>query len=82
MFDVRKVLMKISTKDEAVKSGRKNNEQLPVGSNKQKSTTIGFEDIERRAYHIWLDNGCRHGKHLEDWLQAEQELEAEENIGE
>ena len=57
---------------------KKANDKLPKPGRK-KSTTVTFEDIEKRAYHKWLGKGCRVGKDLEDWLEAEQELEAEEN---
>jgi hypothetical protein len=39
-------------------------------------TSLRFE-IEKRAYNIWLSNGCRHGEHVSHWLQAENELFAE-----
>ena len=34
------------------------------------------DDIALRAYHIWLERGCSHGGDGQDWLQAEQELQA------
>ena len=33
------------------------------------------EDIRRRAYEIYLDRGEQPGRELDDWLQAERELE-------
>jgi hypothetical protein len=30
--------------------------------------------IEKRAYEIWLSNGCSHGDDIADWLQAENEV--------
>jgi hypothetical protein len=33
------------------------------------------EDIRRRAYEIYLERGEQSGQELEDWLQAERELE-------
>jgi DUF2934 family protein len=33
------------------------------------------EDIERRAYEIFLERGGREGCEMEDWLQAERELQ-------
>ncbi len=32
------------------------------------------EEIERRAYEIYLERGGSHGQDLEDWLQAERDL--------
>jgi hypothetical protein len=34
------------------------------------------EDIRRRAYEIYLERGEQPGRELDDWLQAERELEA------
>ena len=33
------------------------------------------EDIRRRAYEIYLERGEQPGGELDDWLQAERELE-------
>ena len=34
------------------------------------------EQIERRAYEIYLARGGEHGSDLSDWIAAEQELKA------
>jgi hypothetical protein len=41
------------------------------------STEIQEEDIARRAFELYEARGCQDGHDLEDWLQAEQELEAQ-----
>ena len=33
------------------------------------------EEIRRRAYQIYLERGEQPGRDLDDWLQAERELE-------
>ena len=33
------------------------------------------EEIRRRAYEIYLERGQQPGRALDDWLQAERELE-------
>ena len=33
-----------------------------------------LEEIELRAYHIYLERGSAEGSPIEDWLQAEREL--------
>jgi hypothetical protein len=33
------------------------------------------EEIRRRAYEIYLEHGSLPGKELDDWLQAERELQ-------
>ncbi len=30
--------------------------------------------IEERAYELYLERGCEHGRDIEDWLEAEREL--------
>jgi Protein of unknown function (DUF2934) len=37
------------------------------------SVPIG-EEIELRAYQIYIERGGAHGQDVEDWLQAEREL--------
>jgi len=32
------------------------------------------EDIRLRAYHRYLHRGAEHGRHVDDWVEAEQEL--------
>jgi hypothetical protein len=29
------------------------------------------EEIRRIAYHLWLDEGCPHSRHLDHWFKAE-----------
>lgn len=29
------------------------------------------EEIRQIAYHLWLDEGCPYGRHLDHWLKAE-----------
>ena len=51
------------------------------------ATMLTHEDISRRAYEIYVENGCKEGQSEQNWLQAEQEmknreewLEADEEI--
>jgi hypothetical protein len=37
----------------------------------------GNEEIRLRAYEIYLERGEQPGRELDDWLQAERELESE-----
>jgi hypothetical protein len=46
----------------------------PLGA----SAPVSDGEIARRAYDIFLARGCEHGRDLEDWLQAERELNAPE----
>lgn len=44
------------------------------------STGIQEEDIARRAFELYEARGCQNGHDLEDWLQAEQELEDQRRL--
>ena len=33
-----------------------------------------YDEIALRAYHIYLERGCTPGDPMQDWLQAEREL--------
>jgi hypothetical protein len=35
------------------------------------------EKIAQRAYEKWMKHGCTHGRHVQDWTEAEAELKAE-----
>ena len=37
---------------------------------------ITKEDIARRAYELFLSRGQEEGRDVEDWLEAERQLEA------
>jgi hypothetical protein len=38
--------------------------------------TVTRDDIARRAHDLYLARGCKHGRDVEDWLQAERDLRA------
>jgi hypothetical protein len=38
------------------------------------SNTPSHEEIEVRAYEIFLERGGEHGRDVEDWIAAEREL--------
>lgn len=40
-------------------------------------TKIPHEKIAMRAYEKWLKRGCKHGNHVQDWMEAEAELRTE-----
>ena len=42
------------------------------------TTMLTHEDISRRAYEIYVRNGCKEGQSEQNWLQAEQELKNRE----
>ena len=40
------------------------------------------EQIEKRAYELYLARGCEPGMDVEDWLAAERELTVETDVPE
>ena len=42
--------------------------------NNTEATLPMEERIRRRAHGIWLERGGQDGSHMDDWLQAEQEI--------
>jgi len=42
------------------------------------AVTLKHEDISRRAYEIYVENGCKEGQSEQNWRQAEQELKNQE----
>jgi len=38
------------------------------------SNSLSPEEIRQRAYELHVEGGCVHGRDLDDWLQAEQDL--------
>lgn len=38
--------------------------------------TVSLEDVARRAYAIYLEEGRPDGRHLDHWTRAESELRA------
>jgi hypothetical protein len=38
---------------------------------------VPHEKIAMRAYEKWCKRGCHHGSHLQDWYEAERELQGE-----
>jgi hypothetical protein len=41
------------------------------------SATVTNSDIARRAYKLYLGRGCEHGHDVDDWTQAERELQSD-----
>jgi hypothetical protein len=50
----------------------------PRATRKPRTSKTGpsLEQIQLRAYEIYLQRGCAPGDPMEDWLQAERELAA------
>lgn len=61
---------KRESKKPAAKPGR----ETSTGKRAKSSSQPTREDIERRAYEIYIERGGTEGCEMEDWLQAEREL--------
>ena len=58
---------------------RKTTRRLVPGKTAAASSTstavaVSDEDVAKRAYLIYLEEGCPDGRHLEHWTRAEAEL--------
>jgi hypothetical protein len=40
-----------------------------------RTSVVTGADVAQRAYHLFLARGGEHGHDVEDWLQAERELD-------
>jgi hypothetical protein len=61
---------RIESLDPQATSTQAETREVPVGN-------MGDEQIRLRAYEIYLERGEQPGRELDDWLQAERELESE-----
>lgn len=43
-------------------------------ANDRRTSEPTIDDIRRRAYERYLERGGNHGRHFDDWLEAEKEL--------
>ncbi len=43
------------------------------------TATLMHEDIAKRAYEIYVKRNCQQGQSELNWLQAEEELQSQEN---
>lgn len=50
-------------------------------SQSTEETFPAHEDIEKRAYEIYLDQGCEQGRALDHWFRAEEQLMRERGVG-
>lgn len=51
----------------------------PVRAKESLTETLPLEEsIRRRAYELYVDRGNQSGSELDDWLQAEEEILAQE----
>ena len=49
----------------------------PATSHTTTPAKVPQEKIAMRAYEKWVKRGCMHGRDMQDWLEAENELRVE-----
>lgn len=54
--------------------------QTRIGTPQTATGQVTHERIAQRAYEKWQKHGC-HGRHMQDWIEAEAELRAESGSG-
>jgi len=65
------------------KPNRNVSKQPPASSTQAETGEVSVgnsapdKEVRRRAYQIYLERGEQPGRELDDWLQAEHELEGE-----
>jgi hypothetical protein len=58
------------------RSSQKNNVvEMPTAEMRRSASELTRDTIARRAYEIYLSRGGTHGHSMDDWLQAEGELQ-------
>jgi hypothetical protein len=58
----------VTRKSRRAVAGKRSIPPAPTG------TVMTDADVARRAYLIYLEEGCPQGRHLDHWLRAETEL--------
>jgi hypothetical protein len=52
---------------------------MQAGQTGLSASRVPADRVAQRAYEKWLKRGCVHGYDLQDWVEAERELLAEQN---
>ena len=47
---------------------------------RSENRAANYDEVSRRAYELYLERGGLPGKELEDWLQAEHEIESAAHV--
>lgn len=54
-------------------------EKIRPSAEQMSERKLSREEVERRAYELWLARGAPHGSDQADWLQAERELKGKDS---
>lgn len=64
----------MKNKARAVDAPHKEHEPAESENRGPEPSGVNAEAIRQRAYELYVEGGCVHGRDVEDWLQAEREL--------
>ena len=62
------------TKTKRQASTESDSKQAHDMRNDSRMSAAAADDIARRAYELYEERGCEHGRDCDDWLLAEHEL--------
>ena len=65
---------KASDSDTPVQPKARKKKAAPAPASAPAGPEPTLDDIRRRAYERYQERGGNHGKHFDDWLEAEKEL--------
>jgi Protein of unknown function (DUF2934) len=65
---------KASDSDTPVQPKARKKKAAPAPASSPAGPEPTLDDIRRRAYERYQERGGNHGKHFDDWLEAEKEL--------
>jgi hypothetical protein len=65
---------KASDPDKPVQPKARKKKATPAPASAPAGREPTVDDIRRRAYERYQERGGNHGKHFDDWLEAEKEL--------
>lgn len=71
-------MSKYMTKSKATQMSEMQQAQKSSHPGSVATATLTREEIAKRAYEIYVANGCKEGQSEQNWLEAEQELKNRE----
>lgn len=63
-----------ATASRTTASSKKSTTTKRKTTKKKTSSAPSSEQIQERAYYIWLDSGCPSNSDFDNWITAEKEL--------
>jgi len=54
---------------------------MAMSAGTKAAVQVSHDQIAMRAYEKWVQHGRQHGHHMQHWLEAERELQAEHGRG-